>query len=332
MFSSAGVGGTVLRLNSYLSGDQYAPRLSSIGVDYLAVWTSLGQDGSREGVFGQFINGGSPIGGEIRGNTTTISQQMQPAVVSDGANQFLVVWTGFTGLPNHFDLFAQRYLNVASMLQPMSAPFVIAPFALSNGVYQPQLQVSWPVLLGISVSNYEVYVDGTNLAVTTGNQWLMTAANGLTTSSTHLFQVDYVTTDNHRSPLSPAASGTTWGGQSWGGIPYEWMTMYFGGDTNLWPSPEADSDHDGMSNAQEFKTGTNPTNATSVLRVQLTQSGQGMFLSWPTVPGLTYQVQIKTSLAAAWTNFGTPRFAAGTSDSVYVGGSATGYYQVMLLQ
>jgi hypothetical protein len=40
----------------------------------------------------------------------------------------------------------------------MAAPFVYAPFTLSNGVYQPQLQVSWPSLLGISVSNYEVYV------------------------------------------------------------------------------------------------------------------------------------------------------------------------------
>ena len=42
----------------------------------------------------------------------------------------------------------------------MSAPFVYAPFTLSNNVYQPQLLVTWPVLLGISVSNYEVYVDG----------------------------------------------------------------------------------------------------------------------------------------------------------------------------
>lgn len=333
LFSSGGAGGTVLRLNSQVNGDQYAPHLSSNGTDYMAVWTSLGQDGSREGVFRQFINGsGLLVGTELRVNTTTISQQMHPVVVSDGANQFLVVWTSFTGLPNHFDLFAQRYLNVASVLQPMSAPFVYAPFTLSNGVYQPQLQVAWPVLLGISVSNYEVYADGTKLAVMTGNQWLMTAANGLTAGSTHSFQVDYVTTDNHRSPLSPATVGTTWGGNNWGGVPYEWMMVYFGGNTNLWPSPGADSDHDGMNNAQEFLTGTDPKNAASVLRVQAVQSGQGMFLSWPTVPGHTYQVQVKTGLTAAWGNFGTPRFAAGTSDSVYVGGGGAGYYQVMLLQ
>jgi hypothetical protein len=335
LFSGAGVGGTTLRVNSHLYGDQYAPRLSSVGTDYLAVWTSLAQDGSREGVFGQFLNGsGGTVGGEFLVNTTTNGQQMQPAVASDGVAQFLVVWTSFTGFPNGFDLYAQRYLNVASVLQPMAAPFVYAPFTLSNGVYQPQLQVSWPPLLGISVSNFEVYVDGSTnpMAVVTGNQWTMTALNGLKTNSTHSFQLDYVTTDNRRSPVSPSASGTTWGGKNWGGIPYEWMTMYFGSNTNLWPSATADTDHDGANNLQEFMSGTNPTNAASVLRVQLSNSPQGMFLNWPTQPGLTYQVEVKTNLAAAWVNLGTPRFAAGTSDSIYVGGNAAGYYRVVVLQ
>jgi hypothetical protein len=334
-FSGAGTGGTALRVNSHLYGDQYAPRLSAVGTDYLAVWTSLAQDGSREGVFGQFLTGnGGTVGGEFRVNTTTVSQQMQPAVASDGVGQFLVVWTSFTGYPNNFDLFAQRYLNVAVVLQPMAAPFVYAPFTLSNGVYQPQLVVSWPPLLGISVSNYEVYVDGatTNSGVTSGNQWVMTALNNLKTNSTHSFQLKYWTTDNRHSPISPPASGTTWSGKNWGGIPYEWMTQYFGSNTNLWPSATADTDGDGANNLKEFTTGTVPTNSASVLRVQLSNSPQGMFLSWPTVPGLTYQVQVKTNLAAAWNNFGTPRFAAGVSDSIYVGGGPAAYYQIMVLQ
>jgi hypothetical protein len=335
LFSSAGTGGTVMRVNSYLYGDQYAPRLSSVGTDYLAVWTSLAQDGSREGVFGQFLNGnGALVGAELRVNTTTNGQQMQPVVASDGTQQFLVIWTSFTGYPNGFDLYAQRYANVASVLQPMAAPFVYAPFSLSNGVYQPQLVVSWPPLLGISVSSYEVYVNGaTNpLAVVTGNQWTMTALNGLKTNSTNSFTLDYVTTANHRSPMSPSASGITWSGRSWGGIPYEWMTQYFGSNTNLWPAATADSDGDGMNNLQEFLAGTDPTNAASVLRVQLSNSPQGMFLSWPTQPGLTYQVQVKTNLTAAWSSLGAPRFAAGTSDSIFVGGSPAGYYRVVMLQ
>ena len=229
-FSSNGVGGAVALVNTSVYGDQYAPKVSVIGTDYLVVWTSLGQDGSREGVFGQYLHGVAPVRGEFCVNTTTVGQQMQPAVASDGANQFLVVWTSYTGSPYSFDLFAQRYDNVAALLQPMSAPFVWAPFVVSNGVYQPQLAVSWPVLLGISVSNYEVYVDGaTNAAgIVTGNQWTMSAANSLTNSSTHSFQVDYVTTAGFRPALSPSTSGTTWSGLNWGGIPYEWMAEFYG--------------------------------------------------------------------------------------------------------
>jgi hypothetical protein len=231
----------------------------------------------------------------------------------------------------------------------MSAPFVYAPFVLnSNGGYQPQLQISWPSLLGISVFNYEVYVDGagTPMALTTNTTWTMTAANGLKANSTHSFQLDYTTTEGRRSPISPSASGTTWLGYYWGtpanAIPVEWMTMYFGPQSS-WPAATADSDGDGMNNYQEFLAGTIPTNSASVLSVQInklaqmpraqqfSQTQQGMFLSWNTQPGLTYQVQTTTNFTS-WSNLGTARFAAGTSDSIFVGGSSVGYYRVVLLR
>ena len=343
-FSSNGVGGNIAIVNTHIYGDQYAPRVSSIGTDYLVVWTSLGQDGSREGVYGQFLHGVAPVGGELRVNTTTIGQQMQPVVTSDGAEQFLVVWTSFTGSPYNFDLFAQRYINVSALLQPMAAPFVWVPFMVSNNVYQPQLVVSWPFLLGISVSNYEVYVDGaaTPVAAVATNQWTMTAAYGLTASSTHSFTVDYVTTAGLRATNSPATSGTTWSGLYWGSaaspIPYEWMAGYFGGyyggsyHTNFWPSAGSLAASGGPTLAQVFLSGGNPFDSTTWLKTTLTSTSQGMFLSWNTQPGATYQVQVRTNLTAAWSNLGLPRFAAGSSDSIYVGGSPAGFYRMVLLR
>ena len=341
-FSSAGVGGTTVRVNTYLPGDQYAPRISVIAGDYLIVWTSMGQDGSREGVYGQFVHeGGSLVGGEFRVNTTTVGQQMQPTVASDGAEQFLVVWTSFTGLTYGFDLFAQRYLNVSALLLPIDSLYVYAPFVLSNGVYQPQLQVSWPTLLGISVSNCEVYVDGaaSPTAVTTSNVWTMTAANGLTTNSTHSFAVDYVTMAGSRPPLSPLATGTTWSGQNWGGIPFEWMTEYYGSLTVTfsgnsvvynWPSPNVSLSPGGPSLLQVFLSGGNPLNPGSWLLTTLTQTSEGLFLSWNTQPGFTYQVQVTTNFVT-WSNLGAPRFAAGTGDSIYVGSGSAAYYRILLL-
>jgi hypothetical protein len=335
-FSSAGVGGTTLRVNSNLYGDQYAPRISAIAGDYLIVWTSLAQDGSREGVFGQFVhNNGSPVGGEFRVNTTTLNRQMQPVVTSDGLSQFLAVWTGYAGAPNSFDLFAQRYRDVAALLQPMSAPFVYAPFNLdTGGIYQPQLQVSWPPVLGISVSTYEVYVGGSSVptGVTAGNTWTMTASNGLAGGSTNWFQVDYVTTDGTISPISPSAIGVTWSGGNYYGIPVEWLEQFYGDSVANWPANvNAPLAPGGLTLLQVFQSGGSPLDPGTWLRTSLSATDQGMFLSWNTLPGLTYQVQTMSNLGG-WTDVGTPRFAAGTNDSIFVGGGSAGFYRVVLMR
>jgi len=341
-FSAAGVGGSGMRLNTYVAGNEYAPHLRAIGLDYLVVWTSLNQDCSREGVYGQFVHSdGTLVGGEFRVNTTWVGQQMQPVVASDGANQFLVAWTSYTAGSSSFDLFAQRYINVnlASNLPPMNAPFVWAPFTLSNGVYQPQLQVSWATLQGIAVSNYQVYADGTNsptvLAPSATNRWTMTALNGLKTNSTNWFQVAYSTLNGRQSPLSSATTNSTWLGLNWGGIPYEWMAAYFGGyfsgtyHTNFWPSASSPAASGGPTFLQVFQSGGNPFDSSTWLQTSLAKTSEGMFLNWKTQPGLTYQVQVTTNLAS-WGNLGSPRFAPGTNDSIYVGGAPAGYYRVQL--
>ena len=340
-FSSAGAGGTILRVNSHLYGDQYVPRISAVAGDYLIVWTSLGQDGSREGVFGQFVHeDGTQVGGEFQVNTATIGQQLQPVVTSDNDSQFLVAWTSYTGAPYNFDLRAQRYLNVAAILSPMAAPFVYAPFTIISNQYQPQLQISWPPLLGISVSNYQVYVDeaSTAMAVTTSNIWTMTAVNGLTTNSIHSFRVNYLTTGGRSPTNSPSASGKTWNGGNYFGIPYEWMAEYFGGynpvtgkyTTNYWPSANQLLGP-GLTVSQAFLSGSDPFDSSTWLQTTLVPTGQGLFLSWNPQPGLTYQVQVSTNLSS-WSNLGAARFAAGTTDSIYVGGGAAGYYRVLLLR
>ncbi len=163
-------------MNTYTYGDQFAPRLSASGTGYLAVWTSLAQDGSQEGIFGQVSPERClPFRERTQVNTTWINKQMHPAVASDGQSKFLVAWTGFIGGPQSFDLFAQRYVNVGQPLQAMTAPFVNVPFVLSNGVYQPQIEVSWPLQSGLAIDHYEVYVDGApSPAVSLGtNVWTL---------------------------------------------------------------------------------------------------------------------------------------------------------------
>lgn len=336
-YSSAGVGGPVVQVNQQAYGDQYAPKMKAIGLDYLVVFTSLGEDGSREGVFGQFVHAnGALIGGEFQVNTTWVGQQMQPAVAADGAAWFEVVWTSYSGPTPGFELNAQRYANVSAILQPMGTPFVYAPFNLVSNKYVPQLKVSWPPVLGISVTNYEVFLDGSTKGITnwlgTTNQWTMGSANGLTNGATHSFQVAYQTTDGRQSPLSPAAIAAAWTGLNYHGIPDEWISYYYGGTTNNWPANvNAPLIPGGMNLYNVFLSGGDPTDPSTWLTTYLTKSAGGMYLNWNPQPGLTYQVQ-STGDLRTWTNLGSPRFAAGTTDSIFVGGTPVGYYRVLLLR
>jgi hypothetical protein len=102
---------TDFRINAYLYGDQFKPQIAAGPSGSLVVWTSMGQDGSREGVFGRFLAGGTQIGGnEFPVNTTKISQQMHPAVAWNGVDHFLVVWTSFQVPGAGFDLYGQAYV------------------------------------------------------------------------------------------------------------------------------------------------------------------------------------------------------------------------------
>lgn len=314
-------GGMVRRVNTHTYGDQLAPKISGTGTKYLVVWTSMGQDGSQEGVCGQFLQGdGALSGGEFRVNTTTPSFQKFPSVASDGSSRFLTVWSSFVGGAASVDLYAQRYALATQPLTAPDAPFVTV---LSSNA----LSVTWPALQGFSVTNYEVYADGAGsaTAVTPNNWWTM---NGLAPGSTHAFRLAYVLADGRRSPLSVTSSNTTYLAYSYFGIPIEWMNQYFGGN---WPAPSADSDGDGGSNLNEWLAGTNPTDASSVLHVRLRPTAQGLFLDWNTEVGLLYQVQRAASFGQ-WADVGGPRFAAGLSDSMHVGGGSSGFYRIVRLR
>ncbi len=341
-FSGSGTGGQVVTVNTHTYGDQYHPRIDCIGLDYLVTWTSLGEDGSLQGVYGQFVhNDGSLTGGQFQINETTAGQQDQAAVASDGSSQFLAVWTGFTGGPTYgMDLYAQRYANVNGLMQPLSAPLVFAPFNLVKNVYQPQLEVSWAPIQGLAVSKYEVYVNGAPQPKATvtlvSNLWTMTAAHGLRASSTNTFQVDYVTTDGRRSPLSRSSKGITWSGLSWDGVPYEWMAEFYGGrngskfTTGSWPTAGTRLGPN-MTLGQIFVSGSSPLDPRTWLKSQMAHTSQGSYLTWNTSPGHFYQVQVSTNFTT-WVNVGFPRYSAGTTDSIYVGGGRVGYYRLQFLR
>ena len=307
-------------VNATTYGDQYAPRVATQGNMHMVVWTSLGQDGSYEGVYGRALTvTGAPTGDEFRINTTTFNRQIHPAVGADSVGRLLVVWASFTGVAAGTDLYGQRFASA----QPVPTPAAPSVSAIS----QSRLVVSWAALAGYDLLQYALYVDGGTNALTTTNQLLV--VSNLVAGSAHTFRLEYALRDGRRSALSATGAGTTWGEDAnFDGLPDDWQALHWGPNPLGWPSPNADSDGDGATNLQEFLAGTNPTSRNSALRLDLTRTGQGLWLNWNSEPGSVYQVQVSTN-ALTWQTLGAARFAPGAVDAVAVGGSDLRLYRII---
>lgn len=94
------------------------------------------------------------------------------------------------------------------------------------------------------------------------------------------------------------------------GLPDNWMTQFFG-SANASVNPNADADGDGVSNLNEFRLGTNPTNAASVLRFT---SVSPTNVSWLATPYELYEIEASTNLTN-WFRAGNPVLPTTTNGS-----------------
>ena len=66
-----------------------------------------------------------------------------------------------------------------------------------------------------------------------------------------------------------------------------WEDAYFPGQA---ADKTADEDRDGLNNLQEYLSGTDPTNSSSVFECESLEAGNSMTLTWSVAPGRAYQV------------------------------------------
>ena len=86
------------------------------------------------------------------------------------------------------------------------------------------------------------------------------------------------------------------------GIADDWQLAHFG---RIGIDPNADPDHDGMSNYEEFWAGTDPNDPHSVFAIQpplLVNNGQ-IQIRWQTVAGKTYAMKYSPDLVS-WSALG----------------------------
>lgn len=79
-----------------------------------------------------------------------------------------------------------------------------------------------------------------------------------------------------------------------------WWLADFGWTNEFEAVCELDTDSDGMAAWQEYIAGTCPTNLASVLRINLTRSGNRYVVEWPSVSNRFYSVQRAASLVTSF--------------------------------
>lgn len=102
------------------------------------------------------------------------------------------------------------------------------------------------------------------------------------------------------------------------GLPFAWEYQNFG---TSGINPNADPDHDGMSNLEEYLAGTDPNNAADYLKITsiATTNGVNVALTWTSHPTRQYFIQKSSGLIPqpAWSDSGAGLIipSAGTTSS-----------------
>ncbi len=104
--------GTEFLVNTFTTGNSAQSAVSSEGDGFIATWSSLGQDGSGDGVFARrFGVDGTPLSDEFLVNTFTAGVQRDAVAVETGS--FVATWLSIGQDGDAGGVYAQRFAGLA---------------------------------------------------------------------------------------------------------------------------------------------------------------------------------------------------------------------------
>ena len=133
--------GTEFQVNTYTTGRQYGPTISTIGNNYMVVWVSEGHY-----IKAQLLHGdGTKIGSEIQVNTYTSGPKDHPFIAASNS-KYLVTWSCYIAETEEYDVHARFIDNDGNRIGPefrvndYTTDFQLNPSVASDGT---NFMITW---------------------------------------------------------------------------------------------------------------------------------------------------------------------------------------------
>jgi hypothetical protein len=222
---------------------------------------------------------------------------------------------------------ANYYANLTNFVADVRATFGSnVVFALSKLSPNQGATVNWETVQAAqqAADDADPKVVATS---TTGTNYL--TADGFTEGKLHYLSSALLQIGRDLGTAIVTASGLDSDND---GLPDAWENSYAPGTAGLGISPDADYDHDGFTDRQEFQTGTNPADPAD--RLSLTSAE--LKAHWPAKKDVRYQMITSADLKS-WAEFGSPVLLRDNDSMVevdfsgYMATNRSGYFRLQVL-